>query len=100
MGKPVLLDASNSRDPDGKTLHYKWFHYAEAGGTGTNLAAVSITGAQTPQASVTLTAACRPMGLPGIVPCSGGGTAHIVLAVTDDGSPPLTAYRRVILNVH
>jgi hypothetical protein len=64
VGKPVLLDASHSRDPDGQGLHYNWFHYAEAGGTGTNLAAVTIAGADTAQAVVTPTAACRPQWLP------------------------------------
>ena len=24
---------------------------------------------------------------------------HVVLSVTDDGSPPLTSYRRVVLNI-
>jgi hypothetical protein len=43
VGEPVLLDASKSLDPDGQRLHYKWFHYGEAGGTGTNLAAVTIS---------------------------------------------------------
>ncbi len=100
VGKPVLLDASHSRDPDGQNLHYAWFHYAEAGGTGTNLAAVTIIGADTPKATVTPTAACRPLWLPTAAPCSGTGTAHIILAVTDEGSPSLTSYRRIILNVH
>ena len=27
------------------------------------------------------------------------GTAHVILAVTDDGSPALTSYRRVILTI-
>ena len=26
--------------------------------------------------------------------------AHVILAVTDDGSPQLTSYRRIILHVH
>src|ERR1035441_5081864 len=92
-------DASRSHDPDGQSLHYTWFHYAEAGGTDTKLAAVTISGADTPTAVVTATSACRPQWLSGIGPCSGTGTAHIILAVTDDGSPRLTSYRRVILNV-
>jgi hypothetical protein len=100
IGKPLTLDASGSHDPDGQELHYNWFHYAEAGGTGTNLSSVAITGADTPKAVVTVTAPCHPMWLTGLVPCSGDGTAHIILAVTDDGSPRLTSYRRVILNVH
>jgi len=32
--------------------------------------------------------------------CRGNGVAHIILAVTDDGSPPLTSYRRIVVNVH
>ncbi len=99
-GKPVVLDASRSHDPDGQSLHYKWFHYAEAGSTGANLAAVIIAGADTPRAVVTPTAACRPLWLPMPALCTGIGTAHIILAVTDDGSPRLTSYRRIILNVH
>jgi hypothetical protein len=99
VGKPVLLDASHSRDPDGQSLHYHWFHYAEAGGTGTNLAAVTISGADTAKAAVTPTAVCRPNWLQATPQCSGTGTAHIILSVTDDGSPRLTSYRRVILNV-
>jgi Protein of unknown function (DUF1593) len=98
VGKPVVLDASGSKDPDGQTLHFAWFHYAEAGGTGTNLADVTITGADMAKAQVTATAVCRPKWLP-IGTCSGSGTAHIILAVTDDGSPRLTSYRRVILTV-
>ena len=27
------------------------------------------------------------------------GTAHIILAVEDEGTPSLTAYRRIILNI-
>ena len=100
VGKPVRLDASHSNDPDGQNLHYIWFHYAEAGGTDAKLAAVTISGADTPTAVVTATAVCRPQWLRRAGDCSGTGTAHIILAVTDDGSLRLTSYRRVILNVH
>jgi hypothetical protein len=99
VGKPVLLDASHTRDPDSQSVRFSWFHYAEAdGGTDANLAAVAIAGADTPKAVVTPTAVYRPKWLPN-APCSGSGTAHIILAVTDDGSPSLTSYRRIILNV-
>ncbi|MBS1855731.1 MAG: DUF1593 domain-containing protein [Acidobacteria bacterium] len=98
VGRPIVLDAGGSRDPDGQPLKYAWFHYAEAGSTGTNLAAVAIAGEGTPKAVVTPTAACRPQWL-AMRRCPGTGTAHIVLAVTDDGTPQLTSYRRVILTV-
>ncbi len=98
-GQSLILDASRSHDPDGQNLHYLWFHYGEAGGTGTSLASVGIAGADTSKATVTPLATCRPQWLPSSAPCPPVGTAHIILAVTDDGSPPLTSYRRIILNV-
>jgi hypothetical protein len=100
VGQAVALDASHSSDPDGQALRYRWIHYAEAGGTGTNLAEVTISGGDTAKALVTATAACRPPWLPQYGQCSGTGTAHIILAVTDNGLPSLTSYRRIILNVH
>jgi len=100
VGKPISLDAAKSHDPDGQPLHFQWFHYAEAGLTGSNYAAISIAGADTPKATITPTAACRDAWIPGMIPCKGDGIAHIILAVTDEGSPQLTSYRRVILTVH
>src|ERR1035438_6104885 len=82
----------------GQTLHYTWFDYAEAGGTGTNVAAVTIAGADGAVAVVTPTSPCRAQWT--TRPCSGNGTAHIIVAATDDGSPQLTSYRRIILNVN
>jgi hypothetical protein len=100
VDKPIVLDASTSHDPDAdQTLHYNWFHYSEAGVTGTNPAAVKITAGNTPKATITATSTCRSKWLPLGPPCSGPGVAHIILAVTDDGSPSLTSYRRIILNV-
>ncbi len=101
VGQQVVLDASKSHDPDERQhLHYTWFHYAEAGATDTNMAAVTITGADSSTAVVIPTNVCRDQWLPTSRPCQGTGTAHIILAVTDDGSPRLTSYRRIILNVH
>src|SRR5271170_7318872 len=71
----------------------------EAGGAGTNRSGVTVAGASKPKATVTATAVCREPWLPNVVKCSGSGTAHIILAVTDDGSPRLTSYRRIILTV-
>lgn len=99
VGNSITLDASATRDPDGNKLSYQWFHYEEAGFVpGANLAAVTIAQANTAKATVTATSACRPVWRPMNRPCP-TGVAHIILAVTDNGSPALTSYRRVILNI-
>ncbi|HET7104771.1 MAG TPA: nucleoside hydrolase-like domain-containing protein [Terracidiphilus sp.] len=98
VGKSMTLDASQSTDPDGQKLHFHWFQYDEAGGEDGNRAALTLTDADTARVTVKADAACQPAWLP-VIPCRGAGTAHMILAVTDDGTPQLTSYRRVILRV-
>ena len=95
----VTLDAAGSKDPDGQPLHYKWWVYEEAGLAGTHGADITIAGATTPQAHVTVISPCRAAWIPGLIPCRGAGVAHIILEVTDEGSPRLTSYRRIIVHV-
>ena len=83
-GDDVTLTAAGSADPDGDTLSYRWWLYREPSRC---RGQVAIRGADTEKAVVT-------------VPSDASGRRlHIILEVTDDGTPPLTAYRRAIIKV-
>src|SRR5580704_9606173 len=99
VGQTITLDAGRSCDPDGQRPHFHWFHYGEAGLADGNLAALTLMGVDSPSVTVRADAACRPLWLP-LISCKGDGVAHVILAVTDEGAPRLTSYRRVILHVH
>jgi hypothetical protein len=102
VGEPIVLDAGSSHDPDGQPLRYSWFLYGEAGASnGQGRAAVNIADAESSRVTVTPTATCRPMWIQ--IPnakCPAEGVAHIIVSVTDNGSPSLTSYRRIVLHVH
>jgi hypothetical protein len=74
LGEPLSLDAAGTRDPDGDTLIYRWFSIRGPVPAFRSTARVTVT--------------------PHVA-----GTAHIILAVEDNGSPTLTSYRRVILTI-
>jgi hypothetical protein len=117
VGTPVTLDATGTRDPDGQALTYDWFFYPEAGtgipsrpvvtrglppiGGGGQPGAGGIPSAPTggppePPARVVVE---NRHGVKATVVPRVPGTAHVILAVEDAGSPSLTSYRRVILNI-
>jgi hypothetical protein len=94
-GQRIELDASGSSDPDGHALSYEWFYYHEAGtfpvSSGRSGQPVAIQDFDEPRASFVVP------GPPVIAP--GTATMHVILAVTDHGTPRLTRYRRVIVTV-
>jgi hypothetical protein len=85
FGATLQFDASESSDPDGNRLRFHWFHYPEPGSY--RGGPIEIQNAISAKASF---AAPR---------VSSAQTAHFILAVTDDGSPPLTRYRRVVVTI-
>ena len=94
-GERVTLSAEGTTDPDGDLLSFLWFCYPEPGTLGVSSARdgqpVPIQGFDQPRASfIVPTQRVMPPGT---------GTLHIILAVTDHGTPRLTRYRRVIVTV-
>jgi beta-lactamase regulating signal transducer with metallopeptidase domain len=67
--------------------------------TGTHSVDLALSDVDQQIATVTVKSPCQKLWLSGLFACSGEGVAHIILTVTDDGSPRLTSYRRVILQV-
>jgi len=98
-GQTVMLDAAGSKDPDGQALSYRWWVYEEAGLTGTHGADVTLAGGDGRRVEVRVNSPCRAAWIAGVVPCIGDGVAHRVLEVTDNGTPQLTSYRRIVVHV-
>ena len=83
-GEVFVLDATPSTDPDGDSMSYLWYCYAEAGSG----------------------RVIEPMGSPNIHRVSVRApkvdkpeTIHFILQLTDKGTPNLTRYQRIIVHV-
>lgn len=92
----VLLDAGKSYDPDDDSLTFHWFLYHEPGSyllEGEMMTeryrcfTLNIKDRDKPNASFTAPAVSEPKDM------------HLILEVTDSGSPRLTRYQRVIVTV-
>lgn len=91
-GARVVLSARGSSDPDGHSLTYEWFYYGEPGtlaiSNSRTGAPLLIDNSNQVEASFAAPKVTKPE------------TLHIVLVVTDNGTPKLTRYQRVIVTVY
>ncbi len=84
-GEGFVLDGGGSSDPDGDNLSYLWFHYPEAGswkkmikiGSAENIYKVHVQAPEVDKKE----------------------TAHFILKVTDKGTPRLSRYKRVVVEI-
>jgi hypothetical protein len=81
-GAEVKLTAAGSSDPDGHRLSYRWWVYREAG---TYAGEAKLSAAEGIESA---------LAVPGD---AAGKEIHVILEVTDDGTPPLTSCRRVVV---
>ncbi|ROV93894.1 hypothetical protein VPNG_09521 [Cytospora leucostoma] len=89
FGESVVLDASESWDPDGDEVSFEWFHYREP--------TFRLEG-DIPRISPNVT--FEPLNEVGslvTVTPNNNKTIHIILTVQDSQPMSLTAYRRIIL---
>ncbi len=84
-GERFSLDASNSTDPDGDNLSFLWFNYPEAG---SYKKLIAVEGAENAHVASVIAPQVEKKE-----------TAHFILKVTDKGTPALSRYKRVIVNI-
>jgi len=118
VGTPLTLDAAGTRDPDGHAVTLEWSFYPEAGSgiPGQPVFAprprpaappagapggggIPSAPAGGPREAPARVAVENASGWRAVVVPKVAGIAHVVLAVEDQGTPSLTSYRRVILDI-
>lgn len=85
-GEQFRLSATGTVDPDGDSMSYLWFQYAEAG-TYKGIVSFRPYSPNLYEIPVTAPVVDSPQ------------TIHFILKVTDKGTPALTRYKRVIVTV-
>ena len=83
-GEKLSFSALESYDLDGGSLYFSWWTYPEAG---TNLQCPMLDNYMSPEVSFMV-----PMG-------ESGTEMHLICEVTDNGTPQLTSYRRIVIQI-
>lgn len=84
-GSKITLNAKKSSDPDNNILNFNWWQYEEVD---TYPKHILIKNANQPKASLFIPKNAKT-----------GQTIHIICEVSDNGSPKLTRYQRVIITI-
>jgi hypothetical protein len=82
-GKTIMLDASQSSDPDGDNLSFKWWIQRDAGNCPDGI----VIDSHGSQAAISIPDTTRHAEI------------HVICEVEDDGTPSLNAYRRIIVKL-
>ena len=83
-GRDMEFDASASYDPDGNPLDFRWEIYAEPS---TYKGKVNMENGDSPKCRIHIPAEAS------------GKSLHVILSLTDRGTPALTAYKRIVVQV-
>lgn len=83
-GDVVKLDASATYDPDEDALAYRWWIMPESG---------------TYEGDAVVENASEAVASVAVPDNASGKSIHVICEVEDDGTPVLTSYRRVIINI-
>lgn len=84
-GAELALSAEGTSDPDGDELAFLWWQFQEADSYD---GSIEINDANSQRASLTVPADAGE-----------GETIHVIIEVTDNGTPALTRYQRVIVEI-
>ncbi len=91
VGEKISLSAEGSTDPDGDSLSYRWIHYPEAGNYWYySWIPLKVSGGNSSDMTIEVDKRVK---------LQEPKYTHFILEVSDQGSPPLSRYQRVIVNI-
>jgi hypothetical protein len=84
-GEGIGFEANQTYDPDGDSFSFLWFNYPESG---SYKKLIKIEGAENENGAYAIAPVVEKKE-----------TAHFILKVTDKGTPSLSRYKRIIVNI-